>query len=327
MRLILNESTEPYFNLAAEQYLMENAPGDIVMLWRNSPAVVVGRNQNTAAEVDEGFLRAHGIPVVRRMTGGGAVFHDLGNVNFTVIRDWREGYFGDYSYFTAPVREFLSGLGIKAELSGRNDLLIDGMKCSGNAQTSYRGRFMHHGTLLFSADVADISGALRPDESKFEGKAVRSVASRVTNISGHLPRPMTAEEFIRQLHDFFAAQPQADEMALTDDERQGIQRLADERYSRWEWNYGASPRYSVCRRRRYPFGSVEARFSVEGGAICNAAIYGDFFGAAEIGELCALLDGAQYRREAVLAALYGTEIDRYISGMTAEQLWELLADA
>ena len=194
MRYIYNDSTEPYFNLALEEYFLKQTDEEYFILWRNEPCIVVGKNQNTLSEIHLEFVKERNIKVVRRLTGGGAVFHDLGNINFTfIVND--ESSFNDFKGFVAPIIGTLKTLGIDAEFSGRNDMLIEGKKFSGNAQCKHKSRVMHHGTLLFSSNMNDLSGALKPKDIKFSDKSVKSVASRVTNISEHLENKLSVLEF------------------------------------------------------------------------------------------------------------------------------------
>ncbi|MCL2617713.1 MAG: lipoate--protein ligase family protein, partial [Defluviitaleaceae bacterium] len=168
MRLIHNTSQDPAFNLALEEYLLTGTDTELIMLWRNGPSVIIGNNQNAVEEIDADYVRANNIDVVRRMSGGGAVFHDLGNINYTIINNGRAGDFGGYAAFTAPVRGYLRRIGINAEFSGRNDLVIDGRKFSGNAQAAKNGRIMHHGCILFDADFNDLARSLKPKAEKIE---------------------------------------------------------------------------------------------------------------------------------------------------------------
>ena len=328
MLLIINDSSNAYYNLAAEEYLIDNFDEDVVMLWRNDNTVVVGKNQNTIEEIDSRYVEANGISVVRRLTGGGAVFHDMGNVNYTIIQTYREGLFSNYDYFTTMVRNFLKTLGVEAVLSGRNDLLIEGKKFSGNAQCVRHGRMMHHGTLLFSSDVKDISGALTPNQKKTESKGVRSVSSHVTNISSHLPaerQDMDTEQFMQQLYGYYLKNyPEAVPYELSQDDRNAIQKLADEKYSTWEWNYGASPAFAVSASHKYDFGLVDVRLNVKRGRIEDVRIFGDFFGIRSISEIEELLPGVEYRKDAIAEALAGIKLGDYISGMTVEELTTLL---
>ena len=326
MLLIINDSNNAYYNLAAEEYLIDNFDEDIVMLWRNDNTVVVGKNQNTIEEIDSRYVEANGISVVRRLTGGGAVFHDMGNVNYTIIQSYREGLFSNYAYFTEAVCDFLQKLGVKAELSGRNDLLIEGKKFSGNAQCVRNGRMMHHGTLMFSSDVKDISGALTPNQKKTESKGVRSVSSHVTNISSHMSEQnMNTEQFMMLLYEFYQQRfPVAVPYDLSPTDKAAIQKLTDEKYSTWEWNYGASPAFAVNASRKYDFGLVDVRLNVSRGRIKNIRIFGDYFGIKSICDIENLLTGVDYRNDAIAAALSSANLDEYISGMTADELTDLI---
>ena len=328
MLLIINDCSDAYYNLAAEEYLIDHFNEDIVMLWRNDNTVVIGKNQNTMEEINQEYVEENSISVVRRLTGGGAVFHDMGNVNYTIIQQYREGLFSNYAYFTEAVRDFLQSLGVRAELSGRNDLLIGGKKFSGNAQCVRNGRMMHHGTLMFSSDVKDISGALTPNVKKFESKGVKSVRSRVTNIASHLPAElagMDTAEFLQRLYAFYRQRfPDAVPYELTAADQAAIRKLADEKYSTWEWNYGASPAFAVSASRKYDFGLVDVRLNVVRGHIKDIRIFGDYFGIRSISELEALLTGIEYRRETIADALSGVALEDHINGMTVEKLTQLI---
>lgn len=327
MYLVKNLSTDPYFNMASEEYFLDRFEEEFILLWRNDRTVVVGKHQNTAEEVDAEFVKKNSISVVRRLSGGGAVFHDLGNINYTVIGPYQEGLFSNYGHFTEPVCAYLKTLGVDARLSGRNDLLIDGMKCCGNAQTKRGDRLMHHGCILFSADVADLSGALTPGKLKIESKSVKSVRSRVTNIASHLDRDhsMSSDEFFDGLFRYFLDETEgAKEYILTEKDREAIAALAKEKYETWEWNYGSSPAFEAKREQRFPFGIVDVRFTVKDGRISGIKFYGDFFGMKDTSELEALLEGNLYEQESLREALSSTPIGEYISGMTAEELADLL---
>lgn len=323
--LIRNMKTDPYYNMAAEEYFLTRFEEEIILLWRNRRAVVIGQNQNALEEVDCDYVKEHEIAVVRRLSGGGAVFHDLGNVNYTVIRSFQDGLFSNYEYFTRPVCGYLNTLGVKAELSGRNDLLIEGMKFCGNAQTKRGNRIMHHGCILFSADVEDLSGALSPSRLKLESKGVKSVRSRVTNVASHLPKPMAPGEFFEGLYEYFRREGQGlTEYEITPEDEAEITRLAAKKYSTWEWNFGKSPGYTLQKAEKFSFGLVDVRLNVSRGLIQEIKIYGDFFGIKEISELEQLLRGKKHREGELSAALGEIVPDDYISGMKREELLGLL---
>lgn len=318
MRYIHNTHLDPAFNLAAEEWLLRNTEEDIFMLWRNAKAVIVGRNQNTAAEIDEAYVREHGVAVIRRLTGGGAVFHDLGNVNFTFIQRGEQARRLDFRCFTVPILEALQALGVDCRFEGRNDLVIDGQKFSGNAQIVEKDRVLHHGTLLFSARMADLSGALKVNPVKYAGKAVKSVAKRVTNIASHLPAPMSVEAFIDQVMAHVSGGASRGALGLTPEEEACIGELVQTKYGTWDWNFGASPDYGFTRGTRTAAGVVEVHLDVRHGRIQAARIFGDFFGVRPVAELEALLAGCRHERDDILAVLDGVRVEEFIRDVDAE---------
>lgn len=319
MRFIHNTSTDPAFNLAAEEWLLRHTETDVFMLWRNAPAVIVGRNQNTSAEIDEDFARQRGIRVIRRLTGGGAVFHDLGNVNFTFIQLGQRTSL-DFHRFTRPILEALRALGIDCRFEGRNDLVIDGRKFSGNAQTIEKDRVLHHGTLLFSAEMADLSGVLKVNQAKYADKAVKSVRKRVTNISSHLKEPLSVEDFIAHVMRHVAAGIPGFRQDISSGEEADISALADAKYRTWEWNFGASPAYAFTRATRTAGGVVEVHLDVSRGIIAEARIFGDFFGVRPVEELERLLAGCAHERKAIEERLGRVHIGDYISGVEPQDV-------
>ncbi len=294
-------------------------------MWRNDKTVVIGRNQNFLEEVDLTYVKARDISVVRRLSGGGAVFHDLGNVNFSIIQKYQDGLFSDYAYFTKPVCEFLRALGIQAELSGRNDLMIGDKKISGNAQTKRNGKILHHGTLLFNADFADLAGSLKPRDLKFASKSVKSVKSRVTNIAAHLQSPLSADQFFDRLYTHFLRNTEnMQEYVLTKPDIDHIGHLAETKYRTWDWNCGKSPKYTQEICKKFDFGMVEAKLLVENGCILQAKIYGDFFGLEEVSILEERLHGVRRRREDLRQNLEGIRVSTIISGMSNEDFLDFL---
>ena len=342
MLCIVDSTTDPYWNLAAEEYLLTALSEPVFRLWRNAPSVIVGRYQNAAAEINSEYVRTRGIPVVRRLTGGGAVFHDLGNVNYTFIDRKVEGEdtAAMFRRFTAPVISALRSLGVEASLEGRNDLVISGRKFSGNAVCDlvisgrkfsgnavcvHGGRVLQHGTLLFSASVADLSGALNTRPEKFIGKSVQSNRSRVTNISEHLParhRSMSVEEFITYLQDHIAGGTDT-LRGYTAQEMSAIDRLCREKYSTWQWNYGNSPRYGLNQTRRFPWGFIEVSLDVSGGLIRSCSIRGDYFFTRPTEEVEQALTGLPHSYEAVAAVLSSLPLTEYFGPVTADELAEL----
>ncbi|MDR1509088.1 MAG: lipoate--protein ligase [Synergistaceae bacterium] len=323
--LIINESLRPPFNLALEEYVLTDMDIDAIILWRNSKAVIVGGNQNTAGEIDADYVKANGIAVVRRLSGGGAVFHDPGNVNFTFIHKLGGGDFSNYEKFTDPIVGYLAELGVYAELQGRNDLVIDGLKFCGNAQAVRKDRIMHHGCILYSADFGHMARALKPREAKMESKGIKSVRKRVTNIADHMASPMPVEDFFSGLANYFMLHaPGIKPYELLQSDIAAAEKISREKYETWEWNFGHSPRYNIEYERRYAFGTVGAKVFAEQGVISGIHIFGDFFGMLDKSGLESAVIGTRHDRDAVKNALEGLNIGDYILGMTSEQFAELI---
>lgn len=302
MRHIQLDTTDPAFNLAVEEWVLRHADSDVFMLWRNAPSIIVGRNQNTRAQINEAFVQERGIPVVRRLSGGGAVFHDLGNINFTFISTDAGGAM-DFQRFTDPIVRALQGMGVACSFEGRNDLVIDGKKISGNAQYMHKNKVLHHGTLLFSATMTDLSGALKVDAEKYRDKAVQSVAKRVTNIAAHLPEPMDVETFMHRLMADVTGGFSVEKLGLAPQEIHNAELLAQRKYRAWDWNFGASPAYSFHKSTRTPGGLLEVHLESDEGVITAIRLLGDFFGRRDVAELEALLTGCRHDQRAVLERL------------------------
>lgn len=324
MLFVFNENTDPYFNLAAEEYLVQNLSEEVFMIWRNHNTIVVGRNQNTLSEIHYEYVKEHDIRVVRRMSGGGAVFHDMGNVNFTFVVNSGDD-FSNYKRFCEPVIGFLKTLGVTATLSGRNDILVDGKKISGNAQYMHKGRVMHHGTMLFNASGDRLSEALKVSEDKIKSKGIKSVRSRVTNISSHMENPISVEEFVEKFTDYMVKNiPECRYYDLAQHEAE-IRKLRDEKYATWEWNYGYSPKYEFVRKKRFDIGSVEVHMNIAGTSeIKDIKLYGDFFSKLPVAALEQKLVGVHHEAEAISEALSGVDISEYIAGITNEEFMTLL---
>lgn len=342
MKLYINTHTDPYFNLASEEYLLTHAEDDIIMLWRNEASVIIGKNQNAFAEINFDFTREHNIKVVRRLTGGGAVFHDLGNVNFTFISPSggkladgiRDGGL-DFAHFTAPIITALRSLGVDAALSGRNDIIVrteDGeRKVSGNAQCVLDGVTLHHGTLLFSAEMSRLQGALNVDPTKLKSKGIASVRSRVANIRDLLSgdvreRVSDAVTFEAYLAEWLSREFACAAEHLSEDAQSAIQALTDEKYSTDEWNLRRFGSFERHCRRRFEFGSVEVSFSIKNGVIADIAIGGDFFGVRDADTLADVLRGTDYSRTAIEKALHSFPIGDCISGANAKNIADLLCE-
>ncbi|GHV13339.1 lipoate--protein ligase [Clostridia bacterium] len=331
MIYIRNDSLDPHFNLAAEEYTLETFPGDVFMLWRNSRSVILGKNQNAYSEINLDFARESGIKIVRRLTGGGCVFHDPGNVNFTYITDHDKSKVLNFEYFTLPVISALKSLGVEARLEGRNDLLIGNEKFSGNAQCVYKTksgqtRIMHHGTILYSADMSSLAEVLKPDEDKIISKSVKSVRSRVTNVADHLPedRRMPVVEFFGYLEKFIAGGSDCVRHTLTEEDNDNIEALAVSKYRTSEFLYGSNIAYEFRKKKRFSFGGIEVCFFVREGKLTDVKIHGDFFGERDISELERKFEGAYHNAEAIIAVAESVGTNDYISGSKPEDIAELL---
>ncbi|MGL5348426.1 MAG: lipoate--protein ligase [Peptostreptococcaceae bacterium] len=320
MLLIYNEKTNPYFNLAMEEYLLKNFNEDMFILWRNEPSIIVGKNQNTLSEINLEYVKENSIPVIRRQSGGGAVFHDLGNINFTFIAN-NKNSFSDFKRFTIPIIELLKTLDIDAEFSGRNDLLIDGKKFSGNAQYNYKNRVMHHGTLLFSSQISNLSNALKVKPIKFEGKSVKSVKSRVTNISEHLKTKMDIIEFKDLIMNYLEQSSDNNiSYTLTTSDINNIHNLVNEKYNTWEWNFGKSPNYMLYNELKYPGGNIEFNLNVEKGFIKDIKFYGDFFGKYDVYMIEDILKGIKHEESSLKSILETIDINEYFLGASVDIL-------
>ena len=322
MLFIETNSFDPHFNLAAEEYFVKNKSEEIFMLWRNGRSVIVGRNQNAMSEVSYDFVTDRNIPVVRRMSGGGAVFHDLENINYTYIVNCTENSpgFGNYEFFTGLLCSFLKKKGIDAYLSGRNDVLVDGRKISGNAQYKWKKRLMHHGTILVGADISELSGALTPDESKFLSKGIKSVKSRVANINEFLD--IDAEKFFME----FKAEvlKNCEEYLITDEDIMAICHLCDEKYKTYEWNWGYSPKYNFSKKMHFAGGTVEVCFEISDAIIKTAKIYGDFFSAEGVEVIEEALKGIRHSIEDIEKAISKIWKEDIMGSISKEELISLM---
>jgi len=324
MRYIDNNCTDPYFNLALEEYLLREVNGEYFVLWRDEPCIVVGKNQNTLSEINEEYIKKHDIKVVRRQSGGGAVFHDLGNLNFTFIVEDDGKKFNDFKTFVIPIIGVLNELGVKAEFSGRNDLLIDGKKFSGNAQCKYKNRVMHHGTLLFSSDIVNLSDALISKPIKFSDKAVKSVSSRITNISEHLQESFSVIDFKNKIFEYIGREEKDKVITTLDNEEiEEVKDLVKTKYETWQWNFGQSPKYNFYNEKKLSAGTIELSIDVEKGIMQHIRIFGDFFGEGNIEDIEKALIGKKHNTEEIHRVIDNINIKNYFGNIDKEDFLEL----
>lgn len=317
-------SRDPAYNLAFEEYvLIRRTAGSYLLLWQNENTVVIGQNQNAEEEINRGFIESHKIHVVRRTTGGGAVYHDLGNLNYSFITDADTPEALSLRRFTGPVVEALRELGIPAEASGRNDILVEGKKVSGTAQRLFRNRVLHHGTLLFDSDLDMVSGALRTDPEKFRSKSAKSVRGRVGNIRSSLKKDMELSEFWEYLRQKLTGSG-ACWSALTPEEEACVAARKQEKYDTWAWNFGKSPAYTMRNKRYCAGGKLDMCLDVREGRIEGAAFYGDFLALRPLDQVTQALRGCRYRRDEVSAVLDRFAIGEYFGGISREEVLDTI---
>lgn len=325
MTIFFRPETTPYFNIAAEEFLLKRFTGDAFTLWRNEPAIIVGKHQNTHAEIHLDVVQSQKIPVVRRLSGGGAVFHDLGNICFTFVKTKQPNETCDFTTFTKPIIEVLQQLGVKAEFSGRNDLTIDGKKFSGNAEATWNNRVLHHGTILFSSKLSDLSQALRVHSDKFQDKAVKSVQSRVTNIEDHLHEKISVTDFMNLIEaHVLRGIPNAERREFSRQERIQIETLVKEKYQTWNWNFGQSPTYTYSQRlRTQAGGSIEINLVVKNGIIEHAKFFGDFFEKNDVNEIAKRLIGAKHEHSELAKIFNKIDVSNYFKNVSKEEVLSL----
>jgi lipoate---protein ligase len=320
--------TDPRINLAIEEYVLKNMDiekDDYLLFYINQPSIIIGKNQNTIEEINTDYVEENGIIVVRRLSGGGAVYHDLNNLNFSFLTKDDGNSFHNYKKFTQPVVDALAKLGVSAELSGRNDILAEGKKVSGNAQYSTRGRMFSHGTLMFDLDIDAVVNSLKVKQDKIESKGIKSVRSRVANIVDFLPEKITVEQFRMEiLKSIFGGEENIQYYELSEEDWDNIHEISKNRYQQWEWNYGKSPRFNIQKTHRFPSGGIDIRLEVNKGIIEEAKIFGDFFGVGDVEEIAQLLIGSKYDRTAIGEKLTDVDLSKYFGGLTLEDFLQVI---
>ncbi|MFC3418488.1 lipoate--protein ligase [Salinicoccus hispanicus] len=329
MKFISNNNiTDPMINLAMEEYVLREIPTDdsYFLFYVNQPSIIIGKNQNTIEEINESYIQENGIKVVRRVSGGGAVYHDEGNLNFSFITEDDGESFHNFRKFTQPIVDVLQDMGVDAELSGRNDLEIDGKKVSGNAMFSLKGRMFSHGTLMLDSDISEVQNALKVNPKKIESKGIKSVRSRVANINDYMEDKLDIEVFKEKILEYiFNGKDNIEEYVLTEEDWEKIRKLAEEKYQTWDWNYGRNPKYNFNASHKFDAGLLDVRLDVRKGRIEQAKIFGDFFGVGEVDVIEEKLVGVEHNKEAIDRALDDLDISFYLGRITREEFLNLIA--
>lgn len=331
MIFIDNEgNTDPHINLALEEYILRhfNPTNDYLLFYINEPSIIIGRNQNTLEEINHEYVEEKELHVVRRVSGGGAVYHDFGNLNFSFITDHDMKSLNNFKKFTQPVVNVLNEIGVPAELKGRNDIVANDRKISGNAQFSTGKRMFSHGTLLLDSELGEVANALNVKMSKIASKGHKSVRSRVANISEFLPKPMSINEFRSViLQGIYRDNEAFETYKLTPEEWEGVHQLKEEKYNNWDWNYGRSPKFNIQRSKRFLVGEIDLRIFVEKGHIEDLTIYGDFFGKDPVADIEKKLIGIRYERHEIEDALSAFDLQHYFGNIEKEEFLDLLYGA
>ena len=325
MRYIKNPSTNPYYNMAFDEYCLESLPMDepVFYLWQNRPAVIVGFNQEVNTEVNLDFLKENGIDLVRRVTGGGAVYHDLGNLNYTIVGR-SENLERDYPEYASIMAKALQSLGVPATLSGRNDILVEGRKVSGFAKRVCKNRLMVHGTLMYNVDVDVLTKVLNPSNTKLQSKGIASVRSRVANLCDYLPEIPNIQTFSNRLEEILSCNNTDTEYQLSDTDLANIQLLTDKKFATWEWNYGRSPKATLTHSSRLACGTVEIHLTLTENRISSCRFGGDFLGNLPATDLESALIEVIYDTENIEKRLSSFTISDYFDGVTVEELVKLI---
>ncbi|TAF66040.1 MAG: lipoate--protein ligase [Cytophagales bacterium] len=322
--------TNPQINLALEEYIVRNfdAEEDYLLFYINSPSLIIGKHQNTIEEINPDYVKENNINVVRRISGGGTVYHDLGNLNFSFLTRYDTSKVNNFEQFTRPIVNALQKLGVPAEMTGRNDIVAEGRKISGNAQFSTTKKMFSHGTLLFNSEIDSIVSALQVKADKIESKGIKSVRSRVANISEFLKEPLTMEQFKAYLLEqiFQTTLDKIPKALLTEQDWKAIEELSKQKYQTWEWNYGRSPEFDIQRVNRFDFGQIDARMQVKEGSIIQIKFYGDFLAHGDLSEVENLLQGEKYENKAIAEALESLDLSEYFGNISAQNLANFLCD-
>ncbi|MBL8006493.1 MAG: lipoate--protein ligase [Ignavibacteria bacterium] len=330
MRLINNKNiTDPSVNLSIEEYCVRNLDmkDDYLLFYINEPAVIIGKHQNTIEEINNEYIKNNNIHVIRRISGGGTVYHDLGNLNFSFMTKHSQESIHNFKLFTEPVINVLRSMGVNAELNGRNDITVNERKISGNAQFTDTKSMFSHGTLLFDTDLDNVLKALNVRTDKIESKGIKSVRSRVANIKEFIEYELTIDEFKEKIiSSVFGDSGEVPVYELSDGDWDKINELTGSKYKTWEWNYGRSPEFNVQKVKRFGFGQIDARIQVKDGLIQNIKFYGDFLGSGEISEVENILSGISYNENILKDTIEKIDLKNYFGNFSKTEFLTFLFD-
>lgn len=324
MQIYKIDSKTPYTTLAIENLIMNDPEisGDVLLIYQHENAIILGNNQNTHEEINRQYVKEHKIELARRLSGGGAVYHDLGNVNFSFITDYNRQ--GGYERFLKPIIDFLNSLGLNAEFHGRNDLLVNGCKVSGNAQYISKNRIVSHGTLLFKVDLSILASSLNPSKIKYESKGIQSVRARVTNILDELKEKITVDEFINKLISYFVKHYNAEvkEVPLKKYEKQ-LKELQD-KFSSDQWIYNKAANFKFSNGNKFKGGIIHIKGNIEKGIINELVFEGDFLSKKNVKEIEHLFKGVELNEKALLKVLDSISFEEYFGTIEKNEIIELL---
>lgn len=317
MYILKSDSTDPYFNIALEEYLLSNYEDDFFIIAVNEPSIIVGVNQYTQEEINSLYVKKNSLKVVRRLSGGGAVFQDEGNLNFSKIYKDESATLTDFSKVSDLISGFLNEkFDVNASFSGRNDVVIEDKKVSGQARFRFEDKILHHGTILLSSNKKSLTDALKFNQEKYADRALRSNHERVTNLSEHLSEPVSMEKFKELFLNFIRSRfPEAIMFNLSQNDIDGINELVKNKYSTWDWNYSLEPDYNFENCLCSKVGSVWLYLKVEDNTIKNIRVFGDFFSQRGVKDIEEALTNIEMTKESIDEVLSKFDFNCYMGGI------------